>query len=117
MNFEEDNLIISAGGEQSFRELLTDEASHKRQQAVNAELGQPEKGLAKLVLTLIELLRRLLEQEALRQIDRNQLTDLEIERLGSAFEQLDQRMHELLLIFGLDSQDLNLDLGPLGRIL
>lgn len=112
----QDTLIMSRNGEDAFRELLAETVEQKCS-TVNAELGRPDQGLAKLVLTLIELLRRLLEQEALRQVDRNQLTEAQIESLGFAFEQLEQKIHELQATFGLSDEDLNLDLGPLGTLL
>ncbi len=116
MKREQDTLIISRNGEDAFRGLLA-ETIEQKYSTINAELGRPDQGLAKLVLTLIELLRRLLEQEALRQVDRNQLTEAQIENLGCAFEQLEQKIHELQETFGLSDEDLNLDLGPLGTLL
>ena len=76
-----------------------------------------ERGLAQLVLTIVELLRQLMERQALRRIDEDTLDDEQIERLGATFLALDQRMGELLERFGLTAEDLNLDLGPLGRLL
>ena len=74
-------------------------------------------GLAKLVLALVELIRELLERQALRRIDAGSLTDAEIERLGTTFLQLHEQMERLKHEFGLEDDDLNLDLGPLGRLL
>jgi hypothetical protein len=76
-----------------------------------------ERGLAQLVLTIVELLRQLMERQALRRVDSGTLTDEEVERLGRTFMELDKRMEELRGHFGLDADDLNLDLGPLGRLL
>ena len=76
-----------------------------------------ERGLAQLVLTIVELLRQLMERQALRRVDSGTLTDEEIERLGRTFMELDRRMEELRDQFGLSAEDLNLDLGPLGRLL
>ncbi|MCX6054972.1 MAG: gas vesicle protein K [Chloroflexi bacterium] len=76
-----------------------------------------EKGLAKLVLTVIELLRQLMEKQALHRIDAGSLSEEEIERLGETFMKLDSRMEELKLIFGLEKEELNLNLGPLGDLL
>ncbi len=84
---------------------------------VNADPESVERGLAQLVLTIIELLRQLMERQALRRIDGGGLTDEQIERLGNTFMELDRRMDELTEQFGLTSDDLNLDLGPLGRLL
>jgi hypothetical protein len=84
---------------------------------VNADRDELEKGLAQLVLTLIELLRQLLERQALRRIDGGSLTADEVERLGETFMLLAERMDELKEAFGLEDEDLNLDLGPLGRLM
>lgn len=84
---------------------------------VNADRDELEKGLAQLVLTLIELLRQLLERQALRRIDGGSLTPDEVERLGETFMLLAERMDELKEAFGLEDEDLNLDLGPLGRLM
>jgi hypothetical protein len=74
-------------------------------------------GLAKLVLTLIELIRELLERQAIRRIEAGSLTADEIEQLGKTFLQLSEQMQILKRDFGLEDEDLNLDLGPLGRLL
>ena len=72
--------------------------------------------LVQLVLTLIELLRELLERQALRRIDGGSLTEDEIERLGLTFLRLSEEMDRLKQQFGLTDDDLNLDLGPLGNL-
>jgi Gas vesicle protein K len=84
---------------------------------VNADPESVEKGLAQLVLTIVELLRQLMERQALRRIDGGTLSEEQIERLGTTFMELDRRMAELTEQFGLTEKDLNLDLGPLGRLL
>jgi uncharacterized protein YjiS (DUF1127 family) len=84
---------------------------------VNADPEKVEKGLAQLVLTLIELLRQLMERQALRRMDTGTLTDEQVERLGETFMKLDQRMRELTEHFELEEGDLNLNLGPLGDLL
>jgi hypothetical protein len=84
---------------------------------VNADRENLEKGLAQLVLTLIELLRQLMERQALRRIDGGSLTPDEIERLGETFMLLEERMNELKEAFEIGDEDLNLDLGPLGRLI
>jgi hypothetical protein len=71
-----------------------------------------ENGLAKLVLSIIELVRRLLEKQALRRMDAGNLTEAEIERLGNALMKLEEKMAELKRTFGLSDEDLNLKLGP-----
>jgi hypothetical protein len=84
---------------------------------VNADPESVERGLAQLVLTIVELLRELMERQALRRIDGGGLSEQQVERLGRTFMLLDQRMAELRDVFGLTEEDLNLDLGPLGRLL
>src|SRR4051812_811751 len=84
---------------------------------VNADPENVQRGLAQLVLTIVELLRQLMERQALRRIDGGTLSDEEVERLGRTFMELDKRMAELREQFGLDEEDLNLDLGPLGSLL
>lgn len=76
-----------------------------------------EQGLAKLVLGLMELLRKLLERQAIRRMDGGTLSDEEIERMGLALMQLERKIAELAGNFGLTPRDLNLDLGPLGSLL
>lgn len=71
-----------------------------------------ENGLARLVLSIIELVRRLLEKQALRRMDAGNLTEEEIERLGTALMKLEEKMTELKKVFGLEDDDLNLSLGP-----
>jgi hypothetical protein len=84
---------------------------------IDAEPENVQRGLAQLVLTIVELLRQLMERQALRRIDGGALTEEQVERLGRTFMELDQRMEELRAEFGLEPEDLNLDLGPLGRLL
>src|SRR4051812_14673723 len=84
---------------------------------VNADPDSVERGLAQLVLTVVELLRQLMERQALRRIDGGTLSEEQIERLGRTFLALDRRMEELRTEFGLDAEDLNLNLGPLGNLL
>jgi hypothetical protein len=86
-------------------------------QRVNADPEGVEQGLAKLVLTLVELLRQLMERQALRRMEAGSLSDDEIERLGQTFLKLDRRMAELKQIFGLENEELNLNLGPLGNLM
>lgn len=76
-----------------------------------------EQGLAQLVLTVIELLRQLVERHAIRRVDGGTLTEEEIEKLGVALMNLEVKMDELKDIFELNDDDLNIDLGPLGNLL
>jgi Gas vesicle protein K len=84
---------------------------------INADPESVERGLAQLVLTIVELLRQIMERQALRRIDGGALSEDQIERLGRTFMELDRRLEELREEFGLTEEDLNLDLGPLGRLL
>jgi hypothetical protein len=84
---------------------------------VNADPERVEQGLARLVLTLIELLRQLMERQALRRMEQGSLDDEQIEQLGQTFMKLAARMDELKAEFGLRDDDLNLNLGPLGDLL
>jgi hypothetical protein len=84
---------------------------------VNADPERVEQGLAQLVLTVVELLRQLMERQALRRIEGGGLSEDEVERLGLALMGLEQRMDELKDEFGLTDEDLNLDLGPLGSLM
>ena len=83
------------------------------------ELGRDsvEKGLVSLVLTIVELLRQLMERQALRRVEQGDLTDDQIERIGVTLMALEERMAELREHFDLSPEDLNLDLGPLGPLL
>ena len=74
-------------------------------------------GLGKLVLTVVELLRELLERQAIRRIDAGSLTEAEVERLGVTFMRLAEQMERLKEVFDLKDEDLNIDLGPLGKLL
>ena len=75
-----------------------------------------EQGLAKLVLTLIDFLRQLLERQAIRRMEGGTVSDQEIEQMGEALMKLEAKIQELAELFGLSLADLNIDLGPLGRL-
>ncbi|MFT5560499.1 MAG: hypothetical protein ACI9Z9_000374 [Litorivivens sp.] len=75
------------------------------------------KGLGQLVLTLVELIRQLLEKQSLRRIEGGSLSEEEIERLGLTFLRLGEEMEWLKKEFGVTDDELNLDLGPLGKLL
>jgi len=83
---------------------------------INADPERVEQGLARLVLTVIEVVRKVLEHQAVRRMDGGGLSDQEIERLGLALLKLDERMGQLKEVFGLSDEDLQIDLGPLGRL-
>ena len=85
-------------------------------QRLNTDPDKVENGLAKLVLTLIEVLRKVLEHQAVRRMEGGHLSDAEIEKLGIALLRLNDRMQDMKGIFGLTDDDLQIDLGPLGKL-
>lgn len=84
---------------------------------LNLDADKVKNGLGQLVLTLVKLLHDLLERQAIRRIDSDSLSDAEIEKLGMTLMQQAEEIDRLRLEFGLDDDDLNLDLGPLGKLL
>ena len=84
---------------------------------IDAEPDDIEAGLAKLVLTLLEFLRQVLEHQAVRRMEGGGLSDEQIENLGLALMRLQERLGEIKTAFGLEGDELNIDLGPLGRLL
>lgn len=84
---------------------------------VEIDRDSVERDLMKLVLTIVELLRQLMEKQALRRVDQGDLTDDQVEDLGTALMHLDAAMEELTERFGLTAADLNIELGPLGPLL
>ena len=84
---------------------------------LDADPETTERALVSLVLTVVELLRQLMERQALRRVEDGSLTDEQVENLGSTLMSLEDRMAELREHFGLSPEDLNLDLGPLGPLL
>ncbi len=83
---------------------------------LNADPEKIEQGSAKLVLAIVDLLRRLMEKQAIRRIEGGSLNDEEIERLGLAFMRMEEKLEEIKAAFGLENEDLNLNLGPLGDL-
>jgi uncharacterized protein Yka (UPF0111/DUF47 family) len=112
----DDKLLSGPSGVSSIADEL-ERASARLSRRVEANPENVEKGLAQLVLTLIELLRQLMERQAVRRIEAGSLTDDEIDRLGETFMKLEMRMDELKKQFDLRDEDLNLNLGPLGDLL
>ena len=84
---------------------------------INIDAHSVEQGLAKLVLTLVEFIRRLLEKQAVRRMEGGELSPEQIEELGLALMRLEAKLQELKTQFGLADEDLNLDLGPVGRLI
>lgn len=111
-----DKLLANPGDLDAFAAEL-EHVTRMAPQRVNADPEEVERGLTRLVLALVDLLRQLMERQALRRMETGTLSDDEVERLGQTFLKLEARMEELKQQFGLSDDDLNLDLGPLGRLL
>ncbi len=93
------------------------EQRHIFPQRLETDAESVERDLFKLVLTIIELVRQLMEKQALRRVDEGDLTDEQIEGLGNGLMHLEQAMDELKERYDLTTADLNIDLGPLGTLL
>ena len=86
-------------------------------QMINADSPEEiEGGLGQLVLTLIKLITDLVEKEAMRRVEGGQLTQMEMQKLGLNLQAIETKIEELRLVFGLKEEDLNLNLGPLGKL-
>ncbi len=88
-----------------------------RSPRLNLEGNQTKNGLGQLVLTLVKVLHELLERQAIRRVEAGSLNGEQVERLGLALMQQSQEIERLRQEFGLEEEDLNLDLGPLGKLL
>jgi hypothetical protein len=86
-------------------------------QRLETDAESVERDLFKLVLTVIELIRQLMEKQALRRVDEGDLSDEQVEGLGLGLMHLEEAMEELKGRYGLTTADLNIDLGPLGPLL
>src|SRR6185503_18424089 len=109
--------VPSIDADDSMREELATQLSaiaRALPDRINADPERVEQGLARLVLTLIEVVRKVLEHQAVRRMDGGSLSADEIERLGLALMKLDERMQQMKGAFGLTDDDLRIDLGPLG---
>ncbi|MFF0740027.1 gas vesicle protein K [Streptomyces sp. NPDC004111] len=98
--------------------MTTEETtSEETRRRVEIDADTVERDLVKLVLTVVELLRQLMERQALRRVDTGELTEEQEERIGMTLMLLEDRMGILRDRFGLEPEDLNIDLGPLGPLL
>ncbi|MEV0244869.1 gas vesicle protein K [Streptomyces sp. NPDC050674] len=97
--------------------MTTPDQPRPRSRRVELEPDTVERDLVKLVLTVVELLRQLMERQAVRRFDVGDLSEEQEERIGLTLMLLDERMTELRDRYGLRPEDLNLDLGPLGPLL
>ena len=82
----------------------------------NPDPEDVQRSVIKLVLSLIEFIRKLMERQAIRRLEEKTLTPAEIENVGIALMKLEKTVHDLAKRFKLDPKDLNLDLGPIGRL-
>ena len=78
---------------------------------------ETEQGLAKLILSIVELIRKLMEKEAFRRVKKGSLSPVEIQKLGLSLKAVGKKMQEIQAIFGIEDRDMNLSLGPLGDLL
>lgn len=86
-------------------------------QRLESDKDSVERDLFKLVLTIIELVRQLMERQAIRRVDQGDLSDDQIEEVGTALMRLESAMTRLREQYDLSPEELNLDLGPLGQLL
>ena len=93
------------------------EPSNGLRQRIETDPDSVERDLLKLVLTIVELVRQLMEAQALRRVEQGGLTEAQVEDLGSGLMRLEQAMEDLKARYDLTTDDLNLDLGPLGSLL
>ena len=99
-----------------FSTIMKRNTDTNRGRRINIEQNNVKNGLGQLVLTLIKLLHELIERQAIRRIDAGSLNDDEIERLGITLMKQAQEIDRLRKEFGLEEDDLNIDLGPIGRL-
>lgn len=113
------DLVLTTGElmKETIAFLFPESENQGCQPRIELDPEKVKKGLGQLVLTLVELIRQLLEKQALRRIEGGTLTEREIEQLGLTFLALNEQMTRLKQEFGLCDEDLNLDLGPLGKLL
>ncbi len=101
---------------ESLRKEL-ERAASKAPPRWNADPDDVQRSVAQLVLTLVEFIRQLLERQAIRRMEAGTFTDEQTEDVGRALMQLEETVRDIALKFGLDPNDLNLDLGPVGKLL
>jgi len=83
----------------------------------NADQEDVQRSVAQLVLTLVEFIRRLLERQAIRRMEEGTLTDQQTEDVGRALMKLEETLHDIAARFGISPDELNLDLGPVGKLM
>lgn len=105
-----------------FREIKGYKSSSKAKDnglstRLNIDKDDVTKGLGRLVLTVVEFIRELLERQAIRRMESGSLSNKEVDDLGLTFKKLNEKMEELKAFFGIEDEELNIDLGPLGKLL
>lgn len=108
--------VVVGGAGEAFAAALRPEPA-RAPGRLELDEGKVKNGLGQLVLTLVKLLHELLEKQAIRRMESGSLSDDEIERLGSALMRQAEEIERLRREFKLEEEDLNLDLGPLGKLL
>jgi hypothetical protein len=117
----ENATVVQSDSLSDFKSLMTLESSDARATAhskprLNLDQEKVKNGLAQLVLTIIKLLHELLERQAIRRMEAGSLTDEQIDQLGCTLMRQAEEIERIRLQFGLEEKDLNLELGPLGKL-
>jgi hypothetical protein len=112
-----DNKILFNTGSVEDISKEIEKLTNNEESKLKLDPDNAESGLAKLVLTLIELIRKLVEKQAMRRVDGGSLNDDEIERMGETLMKLEMKMEELKKHFNLTDEDLDINLGPLGNLM
>ncbi len=94
-----------------------DEMVRSLPERIDIDPDAVQRDLARIVLVLVELLRRVVEHQAVRRMDDGDLSEVQVDRMGTALVRLAEKMQELKQVFGLADDDLDVDLGPLGHVL
>ena len=113
----ENKMLFNTGSLDELSDEIGKFTSNAEESKLKLTPDNADSGLAKLVLTLIELIRKLVEKQAMRRVDGGLLTEEEIERLGETLMNLELKMEELKKHFNLTDRDLNINLGPLGDLM
>ncbi|HEX5521476.1 MAG TPA: gas vesicle protein K [Longimicrobiaceae bacterium] len=110
---------VGTGGRDEREALVAElvELADRLPERIDVDPDAVQQDLARLVLTLVELLRRVVEHQAVRRMEDGDLSDEQVERMGTALWRLEEKMHEIKAVFGLAGEELNIDLGPLGKLL
>ena len=102
---------------EDLRKQLRRTAGGKSPLRWNADPDEVRRSVAQLVLTLVEFIRRLLERQSIRRMEAGTLTDRQVEDVGRALMQLEETVRDIAGMFGIPPEDLNLDVGPLGKLM